>query len=350
MSSSDPEANDDGIQESDWLTKPKFWPVGYILRSSYSPLALEEQFPEHKWRDAFEDLLAVESSGIPVGMSGGGGFDLQARMLRHLQDYKAEIDKHNALLRNLQENKNSWGNGADLRKRVNSCKARVEQIRKLCEKQGKDLDDLYYQFRGYDNREMEKSAWMEDLAEREMLPGWVLREEPIFQDVYGGRWVGWKKLAERFEDRGKFWVNTDGTMSGKPHFYVANDQEFELCKWELAERVCKMTMEQDSGKKYPWEESQENGIDPKEYDDADEDEEDDFEFSLDSRAYIDAIASMKSSTQEHAKPSVLSQLTRTERTTSPDGTVITKVVLKKRFSDGTEENEETVSTSRVGEQ
>ena len=42
------------------------------------------------------------------------------------------------------------------------------------------------------------------------------------------------------------------------------------------------------------------------------------------------------------KPSVLSTLTTTERTTLQDGSVHTKVVLRKRFSDGREESTETV--------
>lgn len=44
------------------------------------------------------------------------------------------------------------------------------------------------------------------------------------------------------------------------------------------------------------------------------------------------------------KPSILSTLTTTERSTLPDGTTHTKVVLKKRFSDGREESTETMST------
>ena len=44
--------------------------------------------------------------------------------------------------------------------------------------------------------------------------------------------------------------------------------------------------------------------------------------------------------------SVLSTLTTTERTVGPDGTVTTKVVLKKRFADGREESSETVHTHR----
>ena len=48
--------------------------------------------------------------------------------------------------------------------------------------------------------------------------------------------------------------------------------------------------------------------------------------------------------RESNRPSVLSTLTTTERTTLQDGTVHTKVVLKKKFSDGREESTETVHT------
>jgi hypothetical protein len=46
------------------------------------------------------------------------------------------------------------------------------------------------------------------------------------------------------------------------------------------------------------------------------------------------------------KPSILSTLTTTERSVAPDGSVTTKVVLKKRFADGREESSETVHTQR----
>jgi len=45
-------------------------------------------------------------------------------------------------------------------------------------------------------------------------------------------------------------------------------------------------------------------------------------------------------------PSILSILTTTERHVAPDGTVTTKMVLKRRFADGREESEERVETSR----
>lgn len=53
-----------------------------------------------------------------------------------------------------------------------------------------------------------------------------------------------------------------------------------------------------------------------------------------------------SDAQAGGRPSILSTLTTTERTVHPNGTVTTKVVLKKRFKDGREESSETVHTER----
>ncbi|KAL8995980.1 MAG: hypothetical protein Q9169_004396 [Polycauliona sp. 2 TL-2023] len=44
-----------------YFATPRMWPIGYILGSSYSPLWIEQQMPDKNWRDAFEDLLALEN-------------------------------------------------------------------------------------------------------------------------------------------------------------------------------------------------------------------------------------------------------------------------------------------------
>ncbi|MCJ1367434.1 hypothetical protein MMC16_006567 [Acarospora aff. strigata] len=53
----------------------------------------------------------------------------------------------------------------------------------------------------------------------------------------------------------------------------------------------------------------------------------------------------QSSSRTTEGPSVISALTTTERKVLPDGSVHTKVVLKKRFADGREESSETVHTT-----
>ncbi|KAH6638830.1 hypothetical protein C7974DRAFT_122175 [Boeremia exigua] len=52
------------------------------------------------------------------------------------------------------------------------------------------------------------------------------------------------------------------------------------------------------------------------------------------------------SSPPESQSKILSTLTTTERTTAPDGTITTKVVLKKRFVDGSGQSSETVHTQR----
>ena len=53
----------DGIEKAfkDCFLSPRMWPIGYLLGSSYSPFWIEQDLPKRNWRDAFEDLLALEN-------------------------------------------------------------------------------------------------------------------------------------------------------------------------------------------------------------------------------------------------------------------------------------------------
>lgn len=44
------------------------WPIGYILGGPYSPLYVEQEMPTKNWRDAFEDLLALDSGGQMIDL------------------------------------------------------------------------------------------------------------------------------------------------------------------------------------------------------------------------------------------------------------------------------------------
>lgn len=49
-----------------WLLIPGRWPFGYLVASPYSPLQVERNLPGRNWRDAFEDLLALENRGAMI--------------------------------------------------------------------------------------------------------------------------------------------------------------------------------------------------------------------------------------------------------------------------------------------
>ncbi|PSN75373.1 hypothetical protein BS50DRAFT_541354 [Corynespora cassiicola Philippines] len=108
-------------------------------------------------------------------------------------------------------------------------------------------------------------------------------------------------------------------------------------------------------RRVPWEGEETNEEPNYEYEHDHEDQHDDPPFhrpgqsSSDQPATeLDAYERFLAPTESKmpTKPSILSTLTTTERTVAPDGTVTTKVVLKKRFADGREESSETVHTSR----
>ncbi|EOA84080.1 uncharacterized protein SETTUDRAFT_93687 [Exserohilum turcica Et28A] len=74
---------------------------------------------------------------------------------------------------------------------------------------------------------------------------------------------------------------------------------------------------------------------------------------MDAYEHLDATSantavssSSRTDKTNEANPSILSTLTTTERTVAPDGSITTKVMLKKRFADGREESSETVHTQR----
>lgn len=56
---------EDGVKHffSTFFAAPRMWPLGYIMDSPYSPLRVECHMPSRNWRDAFEDLLALEAGG-----------------------------------------------------------------------------------------------------------------------------------------------------------------------------------------------------------------------------------------------------------------------------------------------
>jgi hypothetical protein len=75
---------------------------------------------------------------------------------------------------------------------------------------------------------------------------------------------------------------------------------------------------------------------------------------LPSPFFSDHFSTSPSSQDSHSKTKagkdlgIVSTLTTTERVTLPDGTVHTKMVLKKRFADGREESSETVHSTQAG--
>ncbi|KAL8725829.1 MAG: hypothetical protein Q9166_007116 [cf. Caloplaca sp. 2 TL-2023] len=105
---------------------PRMGPVGYILDSPYSPLRVERDIPSRNWRDAFEDLLAIDLNGKMIDTKDRKAEDASAS--KHRYDVATStIQMVNHLVQKSLEGEKKW---LDLRKRAskNRDTASVAQI------------------------------------------------------------------------------------------------------------------------------------------------------------------------------------------------------------------------------
>ena len=79
-----------------WSLSPRFWPIGYIIASPYSPFRVEQELPKRDWRNAFEDLLALDSGGEMISHESRKQETAVADKLRWERAYQC-IEKLNKL-------------------------------------------------------------------------------------------------------------------------------------------------------------------------------------------------------------------------------------------------------------
>lgn len=286
-------------------SEPKV-PLEYLLHSQYSPINLEKQKPFSErgtaWRAAFEDLLDLENG---YGLSDNGG----SRS-------------------NSAESPHQW-----IRSMLNLGFGKHERL-----------------------MEQAREQYLENLARRFPCPGQEVRQNPDGQEqpvaanetdedaslneiakaaislLFGGTFATPRPSAKRVtpvtdyndgddDDEEAEEEEDDDDEDGDEGYGVGNnddgeDEDEEETELDLYRRLL-----------CPGEETR-----PAEY-------------ATKCRVLARlAKASIAHSEAHSSKPSILSTLTTTEKSTLPDGTTHTKVVLKKRFSDGREESTETVHT------
>ena len=220
-------------------------PVAYLLTSPYSPVWLEQQprLCDHdaKWREAFEDLLAVQSGqNLPPKCSQRtheSSFDW-VRGMMHSAMCKSED--------NSEESSSVTGKTSEPTRQYPRLLSLLNSLRQL-----------------------------EDAADE--------GEDPEIDDF----------------------INDDDNDD--------DDDDDELTELDLCDRIC--------GSQQP----SFNGI-----------------AKAAARSFSHLQPESSQSNTDDKTPSILSTLTTTERTTLQDGSVHTKIVLKKSFSDGREESTETV--------
>ncbi|KAL8765069.1 MAG: hypothetical protein Q9209_007730 [Squamulea sp. 1 TL-2023] len=76
---------EDGMKNffSTYFASSRMGPLGYILNNPYSPLYVERALPSHNWRDAFEDLLAIDLTGKMINTEDRAAEDVVAARNRY---------------------------------------------------------------------------------------------------------------------------------------------------------------------------------------------------------------------------------------------------------------------------
>ncbi|KAL8781764.1 MAG: hypothetical protein Q9213_005847 [Squamulea squamosa] len=95
---------EDGMKNffSTFFASSRMGPLGYILDNPYSPLHIERTIPSRNWRDAFEDLLAIDLTGKMINTEDRAAEDVVAARHRY-DDASQTIEALNYAMQNNQE-------------------------------------------------------------------------------------------------------------------------------------------------------------------------------------------------------------------------------------------------------
>ncbi|KAL8643085.1 MAG: hypothetical protein Q9226_008434 [Calogaya cf. arnoldii] len=177
----------DGMKNffSTYYASPRMGPIGYILDSPYSPLRVVREIPSRNWRDAFEDLLALDTGGQMISDAHRKAEDTYAAQYVY-DDANASIAASNTYIRKHQKLNNRVAQLAEVAARNDEKDkaAFYDKMRSISEKamdvlaaHAKDVKSNY-------EKEIGKSAsslrshghWIVSLMTSGALPGWYWRE------------------------------------------------------------------------------------------------------------------------------------------------------------------------------
>ena len=288
---------------SKYFLSPRMWPIGYIIQSPYSPLWLENEVPTQNWRDAFEDLLALESGGQMISLESRKKESEVAKHIRHnsishnvslVNEQLKRNARYMSLLKRMRDmaTRQNWANTLESVAEVippleESSKQRIaaaeSMIATLEQNMGKSFPASSYKMRG---------QWMASLVSSGALPGWRAQ---LFESSEGLQ-VGLSK--------------TDGDqdiLDGQRMTELEIQKQFEE---GIPMQIGSPSWSTASGQ-YPEHDA--------------------------------SITDLESSTP--LAPSILAQVTTVECTKVEKGNLSTKVTLTNRFTDGTVEQKEVIDDS-----
>lgn len=294
------------------------WPLGYILGSPYSPLNLEQQIPHLNWRDRFEDLLALLESGKLISAVSRQNEAATASRIRNESAHKdishvnQELQRNQdyvVLLQKLRE--------VSVRMKDTDIVSMIDDValpfqKKSSEMAIADAKAVISNLKGLQNKPAssykKRVPWITSLISSGAMLGW---ESAIYDSS-----DGWHADVYKADGSG------DGHIFSELDLAMVFKEGYRL---EFRSPIFS-TYEGEYNNYYPQIESlcPEGDADP------------------DARHAYNTI--------DNIRPSVLSQLTTAHRRKSWNGSMETRVVLKNRFTDGTEEEKTMNNASKVLEE
>lgn len=294
-----------------YFASPRMWPLGYILGSQYSPLNLEQQFPNLNWRDSFEDLLALESgkkmiSAVSRQKEAATASRIRSESVhdaisRVNQDLQRNQD-YVVLLQNFRE--------ISLRRKETAFVSVIDDdglpFQRKCSEtiiaNGKALIDSLKNLQNKPASSYKRRVhWITSLISSGAMLGW---ESAVYDSADG--WLADVYKADSSGD-GHIFSELDLTMI----FKEGSQLDFRSPTWSTYWGSYQVS--------YPQIEQ------------------------LCPEGDADPDADQTYDTIENIRPSIISQLTTAQRRKSWNGSIETRVVLKNRFTNGKEEEKTIVN-------
>ena len=311
-----------------WLVSPRMWPIGYIVGSPFSPLQLEREIPERNWRDAFEDLVALETCGQMISHeSRKKEAEVAARLLRQeAYDAVSQINemlesdsKYVSILqimRKLAARRENVGwvsqiDKAALRKRMRSQQLIDKGQDIICKLKELEQDN----WAKHSSRSKPRGHWISSLVSSGALPGW---ESRLFDSANGICWSFNKKVAS---------YESSDHVRDEDNLLITEHELSSRFEWGLPLQVGHPVWSTQSGG-YP-----------------------EFEYIPTVDPDDGSIIGYTEFKVPPLRHSICSQFTGTNRTKLTNGLFSTKVLIRNQFTDDrTEEKEIVDDTGKVLEE
>lgn len=208
-----------------WSSSPRLWPMGFLIESPYSPLRVERELPNFNWRDAFEDLLALEFGGQMITQeSREAETAVAAKLGRERATYcigklKEWNENADGILKTEEFAREICGSAGvtALEEDVRRANKRISEQRKLIGARAALAETLKTR---EDNRRgrpasmhKERGQWIASLITSGALPGW----RSTLQDSSAGAHITLKKTAAATAEDGE---GITFTEHGSKEFFV----------------------------------------------------------------------------------------------------------------------------------